>query len=156
MRAVIQRVKKASVDIIGGEFGNFRRGEIEKGLLILLAVEKDDSDSDAEWLAQKISRLRIFEDSDGKMNLSLIDTGGDALIVSQFTLFGNAKKGNRPSFNRSAEPALAIPLYEKFTSIMECNIGKKIPTGSFGAMMDVSLINDGPVTIILDSKNKDF
>ncbi len=156
MRAVIQRVKKAFVDILDDGDTPYRSGEIANGLLVLLAVECGDTKEDAQWLVTKISQLRIFEDADEKMNLSLLDSKGDLLLVSQFTLFGNVKKGNRPSFNRSARPEEAIPLYEYFAEIMEEKIGKKVPRGKFGAMMEVGLINDGPVTIILDSHNKEL
>ena len=156
MRAVIQRVKSASVDI--AEDGKIlrRSGEIGVGLLVLLGVENGDTQDDAKWLANKIAQLRIFEDGEGKMNLSLKDCGGEVLLVSQFTLYGNVRKGSRPSFNRSAPPTVSVPLYEKFGELLESEIGKKVPRGVFGAMMDVSLVNDGPVTIIIDSKNKDI
>lgn len=150
MRAVIQRVKSAAVDIVDIP-SPYRSGEIGSGLLVLVAVENSDSDADAKWLASKTAALRIFEDSAGKMNLSLKDVGADALVVSQFTLYGNVRKGNRPSFNRSAHPEISVPLYEKFCEYLELELGKKIQRGVFGAMMDVSLVNDGPVTIIIDS-----
>ena len=150
MRAVIQRVKSAAVDIVDIS-SPYRSGEIGSGLLVLVAVENSDSDADAKWLASKTAALRIFEDSAGKMNLSLKDVGADALVVSQFTLYGDVRKGNRPSFNRSAHPEISVPLYEKFCEYLELELGKKIQRGVFGAMMDVSLVNDGPVTIIIDS-----
>lgn len=150
MRAVIQRVKSAAVDIVDIP-SPYRSGEIGRGLLVLVAVENSDSDADAKWLASKTAALRIFEDSAGKMNLSLKDVGADALVVSQFTLYGDVRKGNRPSFNRSAHPEISVPLYEKFCEYLELELGKKIQRGVFGAMMDVSLVNDGPVTIIIDS-----
>lgn len=150
MRAVIQRVKSAAVDIVDIP-SPYRSGEIGSGLLVLVAVENSDSDADAKWLASKTAALRIFEDSAGKMNLSLKDVGADALAVSQFTLYGDVRKGNRPSFNRSAHPEISVPLYEKFCEYLELELGKKIQRGVFGAMMDVSLVNDGPVTIIIDS-----
>ena len=150
MRAVIQRVKSAAVDIVDIP-SPYRNGEIGSGLLVLVAVENSDSDADAKWLASKTAALRIFEDSAGKMNLSLKDVGADALVVSQFTLYGDVRKGNRPSFNRSAHPEISVPLYEKFCEYLELELGKKIQRGVFGAMMDVSLVNDGPVTIIIDS-----
>ena len=150
MRAVIQRVKSAVVDIVDIP-SPYRSGEIGSGLLVLVAVENSDSDADAKWLASKTAALRIFEDSAGKMNLSLKDVGADALVVSQFTLYGDVRKGNRPSFNRSAHPEISVPLYEKFCEYLELELGKKIQRGVFGAMMDVSLVNDGPVTIIIDS-----
>ncbi len=155
MRAVFQRVKSASVDIIEAD-SKYRSGEIGVGALVLVAVENGDSVDDAQWLASKIAAMRVFEDSDRKMNLSLKDVGGDILVVSQFTLFGNMRKGMRPSFNRSAHPEISIPLYEKFLDLLECELGKKAERGVFGAMMEVSLVNDGPVTIIVDSKNKDI
>ena len=150
MRAVIQRVKSAAVDIVDIP-SPYRSGEIGSGLLVLVAVENSDSDADAKWLASKTAALRIFEDKEGKMNLSLKDVGADALVVSQFTLYGDVRKGNRPSFNRSAHPEISVPLYEKFCEYLELELGKKIQRGVFGAMMDVSLVNDGPVTIIIDS-----
>ena len=150
MRAVIQRVKSAAVDIVDIP-SPYRSGEIGSGLFVLVAVENSDSDADAKWLASKTAALRIFEDSAGKMNLSLKDVGADALVVSQFTLYGDVRKGNRPSFNRSAHPEISVPLYEKFCEYLELELGKKIQRGVFGAMMDVSLVNDGPVTIIIDS-----
>ena len=150
MRAVIQRVKSAAVDIVDIP-SPYRSGEIGSGLLVLVAVENSDSDADAKWLASKTAALRIFEDSAGKMNLSLKDIGADALVVSQFTLYGDVRKGNRPSFNRSAHPEISVPLYEKFCEYLELELGKKIQRGVFGAMMDVSLVNDGPVNIIIDS-----
>lgn len=150
MRAVIQRVKSAAVDIVDIP-SPYRSGEIGSGLLVLVAVENSDSDADAKWLASKTAALRIFEDSAGKMNLSLKDVGADALVVSQFTLYGDVRKGNRPSFNRSAHPEISVPLYEKFCEYLELELGKKIQRGVFGAMMNVSLVNDGPVTIIIDS-----
>jgi D-aminoacyl-tRNA deacylase len=152
MRAVIQRVASASI-IIDGEAG----GCFEKGMVILLGVERDDQAADLDWLVKKCVELRIFEDSEGKMNQSLIDTGGSALIVSQFTLFGNVKKGNRPSFNRSAVPEHAIPMYENFVRSVAAVIGsERVLTGRFAADMQVTLTNDGPVTIVLDSRQKDF
>ncbi len=155
MRAVFQRVKNAAVDIIdGGE--KYRNGEIGAGAMVLLAVENGDTPDDAAWLANKIAGMRVYEDNDGKMNLSLKEVGGDVLVVSQFTLFGNMRKGMRPSFNRSAHPDISIPLYGKFLELLEIELGKRPERGVFGAMMEVSLINDGPVTIIVDSKNRDI
>lgn len=156
MRVVVQRVKNAKVDII--ENGCFVRtsGEIGQGLLVLLGIENGDTQDDIDWLAAKVASLRIFEDENEKMNLSVIDVNGDVLVVSQFTLYGNLRKGSRPSFNRSAHPDISIPLYEKFVETLSKIIAKKVPTGEFGAMMDVSLVNDGPVTIIIDSKNRDI
>ena len=147
MRAVIQRVKNASVTVDGAVVG-----AIEKGILVLLGVEAGDTAVDLEWLVARLARVRIFEDENGKMNLSLRDVGGDALVVSQFTLFGSMKKGSRPSFNRAAVPAEAIPLYESFVTALSEALGKPVPTGKFGAMMDVALVNDGPVTLVLDSR----
>lgn len=151
MRTVIQKVSSAMVvteGIVTAGSG--------AGLLILLGIEEADSQEDVEWLAKKISQLRIFNDSDGVMNLSLLDTGGEAIVVSQFTLHASTKKGNRPSYIRAARPETAIPLYESFISEMETILGKRVGRGVFGAHMDVSLVNDGPVTIIIDTRNKDF
>lgn len=150
MRAVIQRVSEASVTIGGRE-----KSRIGAGVLVLLGVEKIDTEADADWLARKIAQLRIFEDEEGKMNRSLLDTGGEALIVSQFTLHARVKKGTRPSFERAARPELAIPLYEHFVSAIETATGKPAATGEFGAMMEVSLVNDGPVTIVIDTQAKE-
>lgn len=151
MRAVIQRVSKASVTI-----GGIRVSEIQKGLLILLGIEPSDSITDIEWLSKKIVHLRIFNDVDGIMNKSLLDEDGDALVVSQFTLHANTKKGNRPSYIKAAKPEIAIPLYEIFISYLEKELNKKVGTGEFGAHMEVDLVNEGPVTILLDSKNKSY
>lgn len=151
MRAVIQRVKQASVTVDGAVVG-----EIGVGLLILLGVEAGDTAADSEWLVSRLARVRIFEDEQGKMNLSVRDVGGSALVVSQFTLFGTMKKGSRPSFNRAAVPAEAIPLYENFVAALSQAIEKPVPTGRFGAMMDVALVNDGPVTLVLDSRHPEF
>ena len=129
--------------------------KIGAGLLVLAAVENGDTETDALWLASKIAGLRVFEDSDGKMNLSVLDTKGEVLVVSQFTLFGNVRKGFRPSFNRSAHPDTAVPLYEFFVKTLSERLGREIPTGEFGAMMEVGLVNDGPITIIIDSRDKD-
>ncbi len=150
MRAVIQRVSQASVTI-----QNTVVAEIGHGLLILLGIEHEDTDEDIEWLVAKISKLRIFGDEAGAMNLSVIDTNGDVIIVSQFTLHASTKKGNRPSFIKAAKPDVAIPLYEHFVTTFEKELGKQVSTGEFGAMMQVSLINDGPVTIVIDSRNKE-
>lgn len=150
MRTVIQRVSKATVTISGSEVASIRHG-----LLILLGIEEADSREDIDWLVSKITKLRIFSDEAGNMNLSVMDTNGDVIVVSQFTLHASTKKGNRPSFIRSAKPEKAIPLYEKFISEFEKQLGKPVETGEFGAMMDVALVNDGPVTIIIDSKNKE-
>lgn len=150
MKVVIQRVSKAKVSI-----DNDVKSEIGKGLLILLGIEDADSEDDIEWLCNKIINLRIFDDAEGVMNLSLKDINGDAIIVSQFTLHAKTKKGNRPSYIKAAKPDIAIPLYEKFVKIFETFLGKKVGTGEFGAEMEISLTNSGPVTIIIDTKNKE-
>lgn len=150
MRAVIQRVTRASVHIDGQ-----LRSQIQQGLLVLLGIEEQDDDEDIEWLCGKIFRMRIFSDSQGLMNLSLEEINGELLLISQFTLHASTKKGNRPSFIRAARPEQAIPLYEKMIKALELNLKKKIGTGIFGADMQVELVNDGPVTIIIDSKNKE-
>jgi len=147
MRAVIQRVVHASVSIHG-----ILAGRIGKGLLVLLAVEPGDAIEDIEWLSGKIIRLRIFDDAEGSMNLSVQEVGGEILLVSQFTLYASTRKGNRPSYSRSAGPEVAIPLYEQFKARLSQDLGKSIQTGEFGADMEVSLVNDGPVTIIIDSR----
>lgn len=149
MIAVIQRVSEASVSIEGAV-----KSKISKGLMVLLGVGHDDEAEDAEWLAKKIIGMRIFGDAEGKMNLSLPEINGDILIVSQFTLQASTKKGNRPSFIEAARPEKAIPLYEKFTELCEKELGKRAFTGEFGADMQVNLTNDGPVTIVIDTKNK--
>jgi D-tyrosyl-tRNA(Tyr) deacylase len=151
MRVVIQRVSSANVVVQG-----ITTAKANLGLLILLGIEEADSEEDIEWLVKKVTQLRIFNDENGVMNLSLMDVGGNAIVVSQFTLHANAKKGNRPSYIRAAKPETAIPLYEKFIASIEKSLGKSVGTGIFGAHMDVSLVNDGPVTIILDTKNKEF
>lgn len=150
MKAVIQRVSESSVTI-----ENKIVAEIQKGLLILIGIEEADSQEDIFWLTSKIANLRIFGDENNIMNLSLKDIDGDVIVVSQFTLHALTKKGNRPSYIKAAKPDIAIPLYEKFIHQMEIEIGKKVQTGQFGADMKVSLINDGPVTIIIDTKNKE-
>lgn len=147
MRAVIQRVSGASVVV-----GERIVGAIEGGLLVLLAVEEADGPEDIEWLSGKIVRLRIFNDDSGVMNRSVQEAGGGILVVSQFTLFASTRKGNRPSYIRSARPETAVPLYEKFLVRLTAELGKPVATGEFGAHMDVRLVNDGPVTIIIDSK----
>ncbi|WP_372775768.1 D-aminoacyl-tRNA deacylase [Mangrovibacterium sp.] len=151
MRVVIQRVSSASVSI-GGKV----KSAIDRGLLILLGIEDVDTDEDIDWLVKKICQLRIFADEQGVMNKSIEDVGGDALVVSQFTLHASTKKGNRPSYIRASKPGFAIPMYEKFLAEMEFKLGKPVGSGEFGADMQVSLNNDGPVTIIIDSQNKDF
>jgi len=150
MRAVIQRVSQASCKV-----NNEITGSIEIGFLVLLGIEEADTDEDLQWLAQKITNLRVFGDENGLMNKSLADVGGNILLISQFTLFAQTKKGNRPSFIRAARPEKAIPLYEKMISSLEVLTGKKIATGIFGADMKISLVNDGPVTIIMDTKDKE-
>jgi D-tyrosyl-tRNA(Tyr) deacylase len=150
MRAVLQRVTEARVAVAG-----VTKGVIRAGLLLLLAIEESDSVEDIEWLSGKIVRLRIFRDAAGLMNSSVQETGGEILVVSQFTLFASTKKGNRPSYSRAARPEIAIPLYEQFIRRLEADFGRPIQTGEFGADMQVSLTNDGPVTIIIDSKNRE-
>jgi D-tyrosyl-tRNA(Tyr) deacylase len=147
MRIVIQRVSEASVRIDGAIVG-----QIENGLLVLLGIEHDDSEKDADYLLQKLINLRIFSDADGKMNVSVQDVNGGVLVVSQFTLHAATKKGNRPSYIRAARPEQAIPLYEYFLASLQNQFSGKIQTGQFGADMQVALVNDGPVTIIIDSK----
>jgi len=149
MIAVIQRVSEAKVDI---EMKTV--GQISQGLMILLGIENEDGSEDIEWLSRKIVNLRVFDDENGVMNKSIIDHDGDILLISQFTLHASTKKGNRPSYIKAARPEIAIPLYEKFQSRLELDLGKRIQTGEFGAMMKVSLCNDGPVTIIIDTKDK--
>lgn len=150
MRAVIQRVRSASVTI-NGEV----KSDIGPGLLVFVGIEENDNNTDAEWLGSKIVQLRIFNDSNGVMNLSVMDTGGNIMVISQFTLHAKTKKGNRPSYIQAARPETAIPLYESFIKVLSGLSGKVIATGEFGAMMDISLINDGPVTIIIDTKEKE-
>ena len=148
MRAVIQRVSKASVTVEGKEIS-----AIEQGVLILIGIENEDTQDDIDWLTNKIVNLRIFNDDDGVMNMSLLATNGDAIVVSQFTLHASTKKGNRPSYIKAARPEVAIPLYEAFIRTMESKMGKKVGTGIFGADMKVELLNDGPVTILIDTKD---
>ncbi len=150
MKAVIQRVSKASVTIEGEKVAS-----INNGLLILLGIVNEDTQEDINWLSNKIANLRIFEDHKDVMNNSLLDIDGEAIVVSQFTLYANTKKGNRPSYIKAAKPDIAIPLYENFVKQLEIDLGKKIQTGQFGADMKVELLNDGPVTIIIDSKQKE-
>ena len=150
MRAVLQRVTEASVEISKNTVA-----KISHGLVILLGVEPEDTIEDITWLSAKISKLRIFSDSEGLMNTSILDCNGDVILVSQFTLFASTKKGNRPGFTRSAKPDIAIPLYKSFIKQLEVDLGKPIQTGEFGADMKVSLVNDGPVTITIDTKNKE-
>ncbi len=150
MRVVIQRVEKASVEIQGCS-----EVSIGQGLLVLVGIEEADTPEDINWLAGKISRLRIFTDSGGVMNLSVCDVDGQIMVVSQFTLHASTKKGNRPAYVKAARPDVAIPLYEMFIRQLELETSKKVKSGVFGAMMKVSLINDGPVSIIIDTKNKE-
>lgn len=150
MRVVIQRVSRAGVTIDGAVYGS-----IGAGLMVLIGIEDADSNEDVEWLSQKILNLRIFNDEEGVMNRSVIDTGGEILLVSQFTLHAAIKKGNRPSYIRASKPPVAIPLYESMISALEQGLGKFIATGVFGADMKVDLVNDGPVTIWIDTKNKE-
>ncbi|GAB3537950.1 D-aminoacyl-tRNA deacylase [Pontibacter brevis] len=150
MRIVIQRVTQASVVI-----ENKVKGEIAHGLLLLAGFCADDTEEDLKWMAGKVAQLRIFGDSEGKMNLSVQDVQGDILVISQFTLYASTKKGNRPSYINAAPPAVAIPLYERFVTLLEDALRKKVQTGEFGADMKVSLLNDGPVTIAIDTKNKE-
>ena len=149
MRVVIQRVLEASVTIDG-----FKTAEINSGLLILVGIEDADTAEDIIWLTSKIANLRIFADDNGVMNLSVKDCNGEILVVSQFTLHADTKKGNRPSYIKASKPPIAIPLYEEFLSQMRLQLGRKIQSGTFGADMKIALINDGPVTIIIDSKNR--
>jgi D-tyrosyl-tRNA(Tyr) deacylase len=150
MRAVIQRVSKASVTIEGKI-----NGKIENGLLVLLGIEDADTTEDIQWLSNKIVNLRIFNDDNGVMNRSVIDEDGNILLISQFTLHASTKKGNRPSYIKASKPDVAIPLYEKMMRQLEIDLNKKIQTGIFGADMKVELLNDGPVTIVIDTKNKE-
>ena len=150
MKAVIQRVSQSSVTI-----NNEIVAQIQQGLLVLVGIEDADNQEDINWLASKIANLRIFEDENEVMNLSLKDIDGEMIVVSQFTLHALTKKGNRPSYIKASKPEIAIPLYESFVQQMEKELGKKVQTGQFGADMKVSLVNDGPVTIIIDTKNKE-
>jgi D-tyrosyl-tRNA(Tyr) deacylase len=149
MIAVIQRVSNASVTI-----EQQVKSSINRGLLVLVGIEDADNQEDIDWLASKIVNLRIFDDDQGVMNISVKDSGGEMLVVSQFTLQASTKKGNRPSYIKASKPEIAIPMYEKFVRALEVNLGKNVQTGEFGADMKVSLLNDGPVTIIIDSKNR--
>ena len=150
MKAVIQRVSQASVTIEAKQVAS-----IKKGFLVLLGIVNSDTQDDIDWLSNKIVNLRIFGDDNNVMNKSLLDIHGDVIVVSQFTLHANTKKGNRPSYIKAAKPEVAIPLYESFIKTLEKNLGKSIQTGEFGADMKVNLLNDGPVTIIVDTKNKE-
>ena len=147
---MLQRVSHASVTI-----GEEERSRIGAGLLLLLGIEHEDDEDDIEWLVKKLLSLRVFEDGEGKMNLSILDEEGEILVVSQFTLHARVKKGTRPSFDRAARPEVAIPLYESFVAELEDGLGKPVQTGEFGAMMKVTLVNDGPVTIWIDSRNRE-
>ena len=150
MRVVIQKVTEASVSI-----ENQIVASIDKGLLVLVGIEDGDTNEDIAWLSSKIVNLRVFDDANGVMNLSVKEMEGEVLIVSQFTLHASTKKGNRPSYIKAARPEVAIPIYEAFIKQVESLLGKRVPTGQFGAMMQVSLCNDGPVTILIDTKNKE-
>lgn len=150
MRALIQRVKHADVVIDGCV-----NGEIGQGLLVLLGVHSTDTQEDIDWLVKKVSQLRIFDDENGVMNRSVMDIDGEVLVVSQFTLYASTKKGNRPSYINAAVPDIAVPLYEQFVASLSTTLSKPVPTGRFGADMKVSLLNDGPVTIMIDTKNKE-
>ena len=150
MRVVIQRVRRCSVEVEGNIIG-----EIGKGLAILLGVEEADTQEDIDWLCGKISRLRIFDDENGVMNLDIQQAGGRAIVISQFTLFASTKKGNRPSYIRSAPEPISRPMYEKFLASLSVMLGSEVEHGEFGADMQVALVNDGPVTICIDSKNKE-
>ena len=147
MRAVLQRVSRAHVTVEGET-----TGAIEVGLLVLLGIAPADTESDAKWLAEKICALRIFEDGEGRMNRSVVDIAGGILVVSQFTLFASTRKGTRPSFNDAAKPEIAIPLYEAFNRFATAALGRPVVTGRFAAMMEIALVNDGPVTLVIDSK----
>ncbi len=149
MIVVVQRVSEAGVTI-----GGILKGKIKAGLMVLIGIGHEDTEEDADWLCKKIIQMRLFGDADAKMNLSIKDIDGELLVISQFTLHASTKKGNRPSFIEAARPEKAIPLYEKFISLCKTELGKDIKTGEFGAHMQVSLVNDGPVTIFLDSKHK--
>lgn len=151
MRAVLQRVTSAAVHVEGTV-----RGQIGEGLLLFLGVGEEDTLDDLEWLVGKVATVRLFEDESGKMNRSVTDIGGEVLVISQFTLFGTLRKGCRPSFNRAGAPDLAKTLYEQFISRLACEIGRAVPSGVFGAHMVIDAVNDGPVTLILDTRQRDF
>ena len=151
MRVVVQRVSQASVSINGKV-----KSKIGTGLLIFVGIMNDDGREDIDWLSRKIPQIRIFPDNDGLMNQSVVDVNGEILLISQFTLYGNLNKGSRPSFNRSASPDIAVPLYEAFIHSLSDNCGKSVATGEFGAMMKIDALNDGPVTLIIDSREKKF
>jgi len=147
MRAVVQRVAKASVTVEGTV-----TGAIDRGLLVLVGVTTDDTPDDIAWLAGKIAQQKLFPDDSGRMNLSVAESGGGVLVVSQFTLLASTRKGTKPSWHRAASPDIAVPIYESFVRAMETAVGRPVATGKFGAMMDVSLVNDGPITLVLDSR----
>ena len=151
MRAVLQRVESASVSV-----GDQVAGTIGRGLIVFLGIGTGDSAEDTEWLARKIASARIFPDDAGLMNLSVCDIAGEVMVISQFTLFGNMRKGTRPSFNRAAAPEIAVPLYEKCAALLERSTGKPVRTGVFGAPMRIEAVNDGPVTLIIDSRDRRF
>jgi len=151
MRAVVQRVSRAAVTVEGRE-----KSAIGPGLLVFLGVGRDDGPDDLDWLVRKVPQIRCFEDAEGRMNRSVTDIDGGVLVISQFTLFGNLRKGTRPSFNRAALPDTAVPLYEQFVAALEKALGKPVGTGEFGAHMDIEAVNDGPVTLVLDTQQKDF
>ena len=150
MRVVVQRVSQSNVKVSGDVIG-----EIKEGLMVLVSFVDEDNDTDLGWMTKKIINLRIFNDNEGKMNRSVQDVGGDILLISQFTLHGSTKKGNRPSFIKAAKPDFANVMYERFIKVLEQSLGKEIQTGEFGGYMKVSLVNDGPTTIIIDSKDKE-
>jgi D-aminoacyl-tRNA deacylase len=150
MKAVIQRVSRARVTV-----GERTTGEIATGLLVLLGVHREDTSADAEWLCAKIARLRIFDDEQGQMNRSVVEIGGGILVVSQFTLCASTKKGTRPSWNDAGRPEQAIPLYERTCALLAAELGRPVATGAFGAMMSVDLVNDGPVTLVIDSRQRE-
>jgi len=150
MRAVVQRVASARVTIAGAV-----TGEIGRGLLVLVGVAPDDTETDGQWLAEKLVRLRIFEDDAGQMNRSVVDTGGGVLVVSQFTLFASTRKGTRPSYNDAAKPDVAAPLYARFVAQVAAALGRPVATGQFAAMMAVALVNDGPVTLVIDTRTRE-
>lgn len=150
MRAVIQRVTSAGVEVEAG-----KNAKIGSGFMILIGIENADDITDIEWLCKKIVGLRVFDDEQGRMNLSIGDIDGNVLVVSQFTLHASTKKGNRPSYVKAAKPDVAIPLYEQFVKYLETTLGKEVKTGEFGAYMKITLVNDGPVTILMDSKRKE-
>ncbi len=151
MRVVLQRVSRATVAV-----GDEITGAIGPGLLVFLGVSREDTAEDIQWLVQRIVTVRVFDDGAGKMNRSLIDTGGEALVISQFTLYGSLRKGNRPSFNRAAPPEQAVPAYEQFVARLADALGRPVPTGRFGAYMRIDACNDGPVTLIIDSRDREF